>query len=88
MNPDLSVKEGVRGLVSKMTLEEKISQTMHDCPAGHITVRLQVPPTHNVPSAGFHQFPYPLEKHRIILLNPLIKYDFVMVENERSIFFT
>ena len=33
MNPDSSIKERVHLLVSRMTLEEKISQTMHDSPA-------------------------------------------------------
>jgi len=53
-----------------------------------MAVRLQIPTAHYVPTAFFDQTLYTLEQCGLILFDPTVENDFVMVKYERSELFT
>ncbi|MBA7681305.1 hypothetical protein ES703_89643 [subsurface metagenome] len=55
--------------------------------AGHIAVGLQIPAAHDVPFVGLDQFLNPLEQCWVVLLDPLVENDFIMIENKCGIVF-
>ncbi|OQC08203.1 MAG: hypothetical protein BWX80_00559 [Candidatus Hydrogenedentes bacterium ADurb.Bin101] len=54
---------------------------------GHITVRLQVPPAHDVPLALLYQSLYTRKEGRFIFLDPFVQDSFVMIKDEAVIGF-